>query len=277
MFAHNLLSAATEPNQIMSRQTAGLILLVALFALPVVIFLALVVISWVAGTAGIKDDNEAWVYNRLGRWQTKLGKRYNFRLPFINRRVTVDLRERQFDLPQQNEILQGVEIDFNGTAYWRVIDPYYVVTQFGDYVSSAEQMIKKGVAEFVRSCRPDEFIYNDLTLNQRLVEYVGTSLQQSGFLLTRFGFENRGVPDVVTNTLAGAYTSGARSRASLERLRLLDEQEWPEYLARARQQLGAEASDEQVRTHALELFRMCTVYDGPGSGASPGFNINEGS
>ncbi len=106
--------------------------------LVVIVFLLLLVLVVVAMAVRIVPEYRRLVVFRLGRCVGSRGPGIIFLIPFLDRGVSVDLREVYFDVPPQTCITAdnaSVSIDF--LVYDKVIDPERSVLEVEDFTGAA--------------------------------------------------------------------------------------------------------------------------------------------
>lgn len=102
------------------------------------LIILLVVIAFIASAIRIVREYERVVVFRLGRCIGTKGPGIIFLLPFVDRPVKIDLRERYLEIPHQTCITKDnapVDIDF--LIYYRVLDPLKSVLQVQDFEGAA--------------------------------------------------------------------------------------------------------------------------------------------
>lgn len=134
------------------------VLLLALFAL------------WVLTQAiRIVREYERLVVMRLGRMIGVRGPGLVFLIPFIDRGIRVDLRERVREIPHQTCITKdnaSISVDF--IWYYKVLDPLQSVMQVEDFESAAEGMATTTLRAVIGSMLLDEVLSQREAINQLL-------------------------------------------------------------------------------------------------------------
>ncbi|MCS7386119.1 MAG: SPFH domain-containing protein [archaeon GB-1867-005] len=102
------------------------------------LFVILVVIAFIASAIRVVREYERVVVFRLGRCIGAKGPGIVFIVPFIDRPVKIDLRERFLEVPHQTCITKDnapVDIDF--LIYYKVVDPIRCVLQVQNFEGAA--------------------------------------------------------------------------------------------------------------------------------------------
>ena len=71
-------------------------------------------------------QNQAYVIERFGKYQSTKEAGLNFILPFVDRISAVrSLKEQAVDVPEQSAITKdNISLSVDGVLYFRVLDPY---------------------------------------------------------------------------------------------------------------------------------------------------------
>src|SRR5687767_11545575 len=104
---------------------------------------AIAVIATILRAARIVPEYRRLVVFRLGRVLAAKGPGLVILIPWIDRPVTADLRERFIEVPAQSAITRDnapVSIDF--LIYLRVVDPLPSVVAVEDFLGAAEGIAK---------------------------------------------------------------------------------------------------------------------------------------
>jgi regulator of protease activity HflC (stomatin/prohibitin superfamily) len=141
----------------------GDVLLIAIIALLVVIVIAM--------SVRIVPEYKRLVIFRLGRSLGAKGPGLIFVIPFVDRTVTVDLREVYFDVPPQTCITAdnaSVSIDF--LVYDKVIDPEPSVLEVEDFNGAARGLAITTLRAVVGAMDLDDVLSKRDEINQILHE-----------------------------------------------------------------------------------------------------------
>jgi len=108
----------------------------SLFAIFVILVL---LVPLVAMAIRIVREYQRLVVFRLGRAIGQKGPGVVFIIPFIDRTVTVDLREIFLEIPKQTCITRdNAPIDIDFLIYYKVTDPVATVVQVGDFAGASQ-------------------------------------------------------------------------------------------------------------------------------------------
>ncbi|MGQ9585608.1 MAG: SPFH domain-containing protein [Anaerolineae bacterium] len=103
-----------------------------------ILFLAVVLGPLLYLAIRIVREYQRLVVFRLGRCIGSKGPGLVLLIPFIDRAVTVDLREVYLEVPKQTCITKdNAPIDIDFLIYWKVLDPVASVIQVGDFAGAS--------------------------------------------------------------------------------------------------------------------------------------------
>lgn len=89
---------------------------------------------------GINNEYERSIIFRLGRLRPPVGPGLYWYIPFVDRRVTVDIRTHAVELEHQDAVtMDGVTIRVNAVLYYKVVDPVLAITAVSRYHDAVYQ------------------------------------------------------------------------------------------------------------------------------------------
>src|SRR5262249_2951480 len=111
-------------------------------ALVVTIILAAVVLVIIAKTAVVVPQQNAYVVERLGKFQKVLGAGFHILTPFVDViRYRHSLKETALDIPEQICITRdNVQVGVDGILYLKVLDPSRASYGISSYVFAITQL-----------------------------------------------------------------------------------------------------------------------------------------
>lgn len=139
--------------------------------LSLVLIIALVIIVLIVNSIKIIPEYKRMVVFRLGRSIGAQGPGLIFLIPFVDKTVTVDLREDYFDVPPQTCITAdnaSVSIDF--LVYDKVIDPERSVLEVEDFTGAARGLAITTLRAVVGAMDLDDVLSKRDEINQVLHE-----------------------------------------------------------------------------------------------------------
>ncbi len=113
-----------------------------LFALVVLIVIAIFVISTLFRAVVVVRQTQAFLVERLGRYSRTMDAGLHLLVPFFDRvRAKVDLREQVYSTPPQSVITSdNLVVDIDSVIYFQVTDPRSAVYEIANYWVGVEQL-----------------------------------------------------------------------------------------------------------------------------------------
>ncbi len=109
-----------------------------LFSLTLLLIVIIIIVSILARSIRIVPEYKRLVVFRLGRLIGMKGPGLAFLVPFIDRGITIDLREFVIDIPPQTCITKdNAPVDIDLLIYLKIFDPIKAVTAVQDYVAAS--------------------------------------------------------------------------------------------------------------------------------------------
>lgn len=107
-------------------------------AILIVVVLLIVVVWLFAQVIRIIPEYQRVVILALGRYSGTRGPGVVIVIPFLERGITIDIRERFLDIPSQTAITQdNAPIDIDFLVYYRITDPKKTVLEVDNVVSAS--------------------------------------------------------------------------------------------------------------------------------------------
>src|SRR5690606_640741 len=108
----------------------------------VILFFALWVVIAIAKSIIVVRQTQAYIVERLGRYNRTMDAGLHFLVPFIDKvRAKVDLREMVYSFPPQSVITSdNLVVDIDSVIYFQVTDPKAAVYEIANYITGVEQL-----------------------------------------------------------------------------------------------------------------------------------------
>jgi len=152
----------------------------------------------------------------LGRYSGTRGPGVVFVIPFIERAVTVDIRERFFDIPPMTAITQDnapISIDF--LVYYRIIDPRLSVLEIENVVSATVNMATTIVRAVIGDIILDEVLSKREKINDTLRIKLDEVTERWGIKVTSVEIREIVPPRDVQEAMNRQMTAERERRASV--------------------------------------------------------------
>jgi len=180
-----------------------------------IIFLWLVV-SFITSAIIIVRPYEAAIVERLGRYQKTLYQGLHFVIPFLDRVIKVDLRERVVDVPPQEVITRdNVVVTVDGIIYYRVIKPEDVVYRVQNFQLAAVALAQTNLRNIIGELTLDETLTSREIINAKLRTVLDEATDPWGVKITRVEIKRIDPPKDVMDAMHKQMKAEREKRAMI--------------------------------------------------------------
>ncbi len=130
--------------------------------------------------------HQVGLVERLGKFRKKLSSGIYIIIPFIDRVIKVDMRERVVDVPPQEVITKdNVVVTVDGIIYYRVIEPESVVYKVQNFVQAAVALAQTNLRNIIGELSLDETLTSREIINEKLRAVLDEATDAWGVKITR--------------------------------------------------------------------------------------------
>jgi regulator of protease activity HflC (stomatin/prohibitin superfamily) len=188
---------------------------------------------------------------RLGRLKGHRGPGLYFLIPFIERRVTVDLRTITQQLDTQETLSSdGVAVKVNAVLWYRAADPERTVVSVANWRNAVQQAAETGMRDTIGQSELDGLLRDRLSVNARLLEVLRTTVQRWGVEIEAVELKDLDIPEQMQRAIAREAEAIREKRARI--IKAEGEMAAAQQLAEAATIIGAHPA-------ALEIRRLQTI------------------
>jgi regulator of protease activity HflC (stomatin/prohibitin superfamily) len=238
--------------------------------------IALVLFSVVVSGVKIIRPWERGLVERLGKYHATSEPGLRLILPFIDRMVRVDMRERVVDvLPQEVITSDNVIVSVDAVVFYEATDPQRLVYNVVDFYTAVTKLAQTNLRNVIGDMQLDDALTSRDTINTKLREILDDATDKWGTKVVRVEIQRIDPPTDVMNamheqmkaertrravvTQADGERSAAIARAEGEKQSAILEAEGRKLAA----VLDAEGQAEATRKNAdAEKFRQTAVAEG---------------
>jgi len=154
--------------------------------------LALLVIIVIFKTAVVVPQQNAYVVERLGRYDTTLEAGFHILLPFVNViRYRHVLKERAIDIPEQVCITRdNVQVAVDGVLYLKVLDAAKASYGVADYIYALIQLAQTTLRSEVGKIDLDRTFEERTHINSQVVSELDKASEPWGVKVLRYEIKN---------------------------------------------------------------------------------------
>lgn len=168
---------------------------------------------------GIKivPQQEAWIIEKLGKFDRKLEPGLNILIPFIERvAYKHSLKEFPYDVSEQTAITRdNVSLLMDGLVYVRIIDPVEASYGVNDPVFAVTQLAQTTMRSEIGKLALDECFEEREKLNVNIVNAINSASQSWGIQCMRYEIKNITPPKTVINAMELQVAAERKKRAEI--------------------------------------------------------------
>jgi regulator of protease activity HflC (stomatin/prohibitin superfamily) len=187
-----------------------------ILSLVILIILLWLVVSFITSAIIIVRPYEAAIVERLGRYQRTLYQGLHFVIPFLDRVIKVDLRERVVDVPPQEVITRdNVVVTVDGIIYYRVIKPEDVVYRVQNFQLAAVALAQTNLRNIIGELTLDETLTSREIINTKLRTVLDEATDPWGVKVTRVEIKRIDPPKDVMDAMHKQMKAEREKRAMI--------------------------------------------------------------
>ena len=235
-------------------------------AVVVLAFIVLLVI-YVALAIKIVQQYEQGLIERFGRYRKTVDPGFHMIVPFIERMVTVDMREQVVDVPPQEVITRdNVVVTVDAVVYYQATDPVKLKYNVSNFILAATKLAQTNLRNVVGDMDLDDALTSRETINTELRQILDEATDVWGTRVVRVEIQRIDPPTDVTQAMH------RQMKAERERRAVVTEAEGEKRSqilraegVKASRILEAEGQAQAIKEVAeADKFQKLTVAEGEG-------------
>lgn len=176
-------------------------------------------VTFIIAFMGIKivPQQEAWVIETLGKFDSVLNPGINFLIPFIQRvAYKHSLKEGVVDIPQQSAITKdNVTLDIDGIIYMRIIDPKAASYGVSDAYYALAQLAQTNMRSEIGKISLDNTFEERENLNLNIVKSINEAASAWGIQCMRYEIKDINPPATVLKAMELQVAAERQKRAAI--------------------------------------------------------------
>jgi regulator of protease activity HflC (stomatin/prohibitin superfamily) len=168
---------------------------------------------------GIKivPQQQAWIVEKLGRFDRKLEPGLNLLVPFVERvAYRHSLKEFAYEVQEQPAITRdNVTMMMDGMLYLRIIDPVQASYGVSDPIYAVSQLAQTGMRSEIGKLSLDQCFEERETLNANIVTALNAASQTWGIQCMRYEIKNITPPSTVLKAMELQVAAERQKRAEI--------------------------------------------------------------
>ena len=181
----------------------------------VFVLIAALVVIVIAKTARVVPQQNAFVVERLGKYQKTLEPGFHILLPFVDViRYKHGLKERAVDIPEQICITRdNVQVGVDGVLYLKVMDPKRASYGVGEYLFAIIQLAQTTLRSEIGKIDLDRTFEERTQINIQVVNEVDKASDPWGIKVLRYEIKNITPPQDVLAAMEKQMRAEREKRA----------------------------------------------------------------
>ncbi len=180
------------------------------------IVLALLALVFLFKAVVMIRPHQVGLVERLGKFRKKLSSGIHIIIPFIDRVIKVDMRERVVDVPPQEVITKdNVVVTVDGIIYYRVIEPESVVYKVQNFVQAAVALAQTNLRNIIGELSLDETLTSREVINEKLRSVLDEATDAWGVKITRVELKRIDPPTDVMEAMHKQMKAEREKRAMI--------------------------------------------------------------
>ncbi|GBN12948.1 Stomatin-like protein 2, mitochondrial, partial [Araneus ventricosus] len=162
-------------------------------------------------------QQEAWIVERMGKFNRILQPGLNFLIPIVDRiKYVQSLKELAIDIPKQSAItLDNVTLNIDGVLYLRVIDPYKASYGVEDPEFAITQLAQTTMRSELGKISLDSVFRERESLNFAIVEAINKASNAWGIDCLRYEIRDIRLPQRVNEAMQMQVEAERKKRAAI--------------------------------------------------------------
>jgi regulator of protease activity HflC (stomatin/prohibitin superfamily) len=185
------------------------------FSTSVALVLFVVAVIFIFQTFKIVPQQNAWVVERLGKYDRTLAPGLEFVIPFIERvAYKHSLKEVPLDVPSQVCITRdNTQLQVDGIIYFQVTDPMRASYGSSNYVLAITQLAQTLLRSVIGKMELDRTFEERDTINAHVVSALDEAARNWGVKVLRYEIKDLTPPAAILHAMQAQITADREKRA----------------------------------------------------------------
>lgn len=187
------------------------------YILSVQTLVLVLVVVLIKNSIKFVPQNQAYVIERFGKYQSTKEAGLNFIFPFIDR-ISADrtLKEQAVDVPEQSAITKdNISLRVDGVLYFRVLDPYKATYGVENYVFAVTQLAQTTMRSELGKMELDKTFEERDVLNTNIVASINDAAGPWGIQVLRYEIKDIVPPQSVMEAMEAQMKAERVKRAQI--------------------------------------------------------------
>lgn len=183
--------------------------------MEIAILLLIVAAIFITRSVKVVPQQNAWVVERLGKYNTALAPGLNFLIPFIDKvAYKHSLKEIPLDVPSQVCITRdNTQLQVDGILYFQVTDPMRASYGSSNYIVAVTQLAQTSLRSVIGKLELDKTFEERAIINAQVVQAIDEAALNWGVKVLRYEIKDLTPPKEILLAMQAQITAEREKRA----------------------------------------------------------------
>jgi regulator of protease activity HflC (stomatin/prohibitin superfamily) len=183
--------------------------------MEIAVLLLIIAVIFVTQSVKVVPQQNAWVVERLGKYQSTLAPGLNFLVPFIDKvAYKHSLKEIPLDVPSQVCITRdNTQLQVDGILYFQVTDPMRASYGSSNYIMAVTQLAQTSLRSVIGRMELDKTFEERNLINAQIVQAIDEAALNWGVKVLRYEIKDLTPPAEILRSMQAQITAEREKRA----------------------------------------------------------------
>lgn len=183
--------------------------------MEIAILIFVIAVIFITRSVKVVPQQNAWVIERLGKYQGTLAPGLNFLVPFIDRvAYKHSLKEIPLDVPSQICITKdNTQLQVDGILYFQVTDPMRASYGSSNYLMAVTQLSQTSLRSVIGKLELDKTFEEREIINAQVVAAIDEAAMNWGVKVLRYEIKDLTPPKEILLAMQSQITAEREKRA----------------------------------------------------------------
>jgi len=184
--------------------------------LILLIVIAFFLIIFAASAIRIVRPYERGLIERLGKFKREVGSGLHLIIPFFERMIRVDMREKVIDVPPQEVITKdNVVVTVDAVIYYEVTDAYRVIYNVRNFEVATIKLAQTNLRNVIGELELDQTLTSREQINAKLRTVLDEATDKWGVRITRVEIKKIDPPQDIMEAMSKQMKAERTKRAAI--------------------------------------------------------------
>ena len=183
--------------------------------MEIALIIVIIAVLFITRSVKVVPQQNAWVVERLGKYNTTLSPGLSFLVPFIDRvAYKHSLKEIPLDVPSQVCITRdNTQLQVDGVLYFQVTDPMRASYGSSNYIVAITQLAQTTLRSVIGKLELDRTFEERDIINAKVVEAIDEAALNWGVKVLRYEIKDLTPPAEILRSMQAQITAEREKRA----------------------------------------------------------------